>query len=35
MIDRIDLLTKKINDVNESIESLATIILCLMESQCM
>ena len=35
LIDRIDVLTKKVNDVNESIESICTISLCLLESQCM
>lgn len=35
LIDRIDILTKKINESNESIESICTISLCLMESQCM
>lgn len=32
LIDRIDILTKKVDDVNESIESICTISLCLMES---
>ena len=30
-----DILTKKVNEVMESIESMCTISLCLMESQCM
>ena len=35
LIDRIEVLTKKVDDVNESIESICTITLCLLESQCM
>ena len=35
LIDRIEVLTKKVDDVNESIESVCTISLCLIESQCM
>ena len=34
-MDRMDILTKKVNEVMESIESMCTISLCLMESQCM
>ena len=35
LVNKIEVLTKKVDDVNESIESICTIILCLMESQCM
>ena len=35
LMDRIDTLTKKVNEVMESVESMCTISLCLMESQCM
>ncbi len=35
LINRIEVLSKKVDDVNESIESVCHIILCLMESQCM
>ena len=35
LINKIEVLTKKVDDMNESIESICTIILCLMESQCM
>lgn len=35
LIDKIEVLTKKVDDVNESIESICTISLCLLESQCM
>jgi len=32
LMDRMDILTKKVNEVMESIESMCTISLCLMES---
>jgi hypothetical protein len=35
LIERIDVLTKRVNEVTESMESVCTISLCLMESQCM
>ena len=35
LINKIEVLTKKVDELNESIESMCTIILCLMESQCM
>ena len=35
LINGLDKLSKQVNDVNESIESICTVTLCLMESQCM
>jgi predicted nuclease with TOPRIM domain len=35
LVNKIEVLTKKVDELNESIESICTIILCLMESQCM
>ena len=35
LINKIEALQKKVDELNESIESICTIILCLMESQCM
>jgi hypothetical protein len=34
-MERLDILTKKVNEVMESVESICTITLCLTESQCM
>jgi hypothetical protein len=35
LIERIDVLSKKVNQTMESIDSICTITLCLIESQCM
>jgi hypothetical protein len=35
LINGIDVLSGQVNEVNESIESICTISLCLLESQCM
>lgn len=35
LVNKIEVLSKKVDELNESIESICTIILCLMESQCM